>query len=151
MRLIPIAIAAVLGLGLAAGDIPGDVLDDVRGDDEGKRRTAVTKLADIGTPEAWELVAERLADEEPEVADRAQIELARIDGEDALARGLLQGAGDGLGGIGGRVIFGSSGKGGHPGGGQGTGNVPGRPGGTCGIRQRQSLRPESRSGFRRPR
>lgn len=84
--LLVAALTAIAG-GVPASvraDIPRDILDDVRGEDERKRRSAVTKLADIGTPEAWELVAERLADEEPEVADRAQIELARIEGEEAL-------------------------------------------------------------------
>ncbi|MEO0650906.1 MAG: hypothetical protein AAFZ65_09515 [Planctomycetota bacterium] len=56
----------------------------VRGDDVRKRKSAVSELADLGTPDAWELVLERLSDAEPEVADRAQLELARIDGEEAI-------------------------------------------------------------------
>ncbi|QDU69302.1 hypothetical protein [Engelhardtia mirabilis] len=86
--LLPFLRAAGAGLLLittALGDkLPQDVVDDIHGPDERKRRSAVSKLADIGTVEAWELIVERLADEEPEVADRAQLELARAAGEDVL-------------------------------------------------------------------
>jgi hypothetical protein len=59
----------------------------LRGEDVGKRRSAVGRLADLGSQRAWELVLEALTDPEPEVADRAQRELCRIDVD--LARELL--------------------------------------------------------------
>ena len=41
------------------------------------RRVAVRELADLGSAQAWELVLSRLGEEDGEVADEAQWQLAR--------------------------------------------------------------------------
>ncbi|MCP3918387.1 MAG: HEAT repeat domain-containing protein [bacterium] len=43
-----------------------------------KRRRAVKKLAALGTEDAWELVFGALEDREPEVADEAQVWIAKV-------------------------------------------------------------------------
>lgn len=53
-----------------------------------RRRSAVRGLAELGTPDAWGYVLGALEDPEPEVADEAQLVLAGVDEERALA-GLL--------------------------------------------------------------
>ncbi|TAJ16340.1 MAG: hypothetical protein EPO68_11270 [Planctomycetota bacterium] len=45
---------------------------------ETKRRTAVRKLADLGTPRAWELVLGALEQSSAQVADEAEVALARL-------------------------------------------------------------------------
>jgi hypothetical protein len=61
---------------------PADDLESLRQKlltgDARARRVAVGDLADLGSGEAWELVMGGLADPEPEVADQAQLEVARI-------------------------------------------------------------------------
>jgi len=52
------------------------------------RRRAVKKLAALGSPRAWELVRDALEDDEPEVADEAQIALGTVTDPQVL-RGLL--------------------------------------------------------------
>ncbi len=54
--------------------------------DPAKRRVGVKRLAELGTREAWELVIAALADPEPEVADEAQLQLARLDDARLLER-----------------------------------------------------------------
>lgn len=53
------------------------------------RRAAVRAAAELGTREAWRAVAEALADEESEVADEAQLQLAGLTDERVLAELLL--------------------------------------------------------------
>jgi len=55
---------------------------DASDDDGRKRRVAVRRLSELGTPEAWELVVERLTDEDPQVADEAQLRLAALDDDE---------------------------------------------------------------------
>ena len=81
--LVPLLIPLCSASAFALDDLD-ELRSKVRGDDERKRQTAVKALAEVGSEAAWELVIERLADDEPEVADQAQLELARIDGEGAL-------------------------------------------------------------------
>ncbi len=52
----------------------------------------MAELAALGSREAWALVIEALADDEPEVADRAQLELAGVD-DPRVLRDLLGRAG----------------------------------------------------------
>jgi HEAT repeat protein len=55
---------------------------------ESKRRSAVRKLADIGTPRAWELVLGALEQSSAQVADEAELALARL-GDKKLLQALL--------------------------------------------------------------
>jgi HEAT repeat protein len=51
---------------------------DVRDEDGRKRRVAVRRLSELRTEEAFELIVEALADEDPQVADEAQLRLAEV-------------------------------------------------------------------------
>jgi len=47
------------------------------------RRSAVRRLAELGTPDVWDSILEALEDPEPEVADEAQLRLAAIPPDEA--------------------------------------------------------------------
>lgn len=72
-----------------------ELSERMAGSDPAKRRVGVKRLAELGTREAWQLVIAALADPEPEVADEAQLHLARLDDErlldSVLDRGGLRG------------------------------------------------------------
>jgi HEAT repeat protein len=51
---------------------------DLRDEDGRKRRVAVRRLSELATEEAFELIVEALADEDPQVADEAQLRLAEV-------------------------------------------------------------------------
>lgn len=55
---------------------------DLRDEDGRKRRVAVRRLSELGTEEAFELVVEALADEDPQVADEAQLRLAEVPSQE---------------------------------------------------------------------
>lgn len=55
-----------------------ELLEDVADDDGRKRRVAVRRLSELGTPKAWERVLERLTDSDAQVADEAQLRLADL-------------------------------------------------------------------------
>ena len=57
-------------------DEVGDLERDLAGKDDGRRRSAIGKLIDIGTTEAWLVVVEALANDEPMASDEAQKRLA---------------------------------------------------------------------------
>jgi len=77
----------VLLTGAVCGD---DELDDLtrrlRQRDKWERKAAIEGLARLGTPPAWELVIEALADERGEVADTAQWVLAELQDPKLLKR-----------------------------------------------------------------
>jgi HEAT repeat protein len=54
-----------------------ELADDLKAPRPETRRSAVKKLADVGTREAWALVMGALADPDGQVADEAQVVLAR--------------------------------------------------------------------------
>jgi HEAT repeat protein len=87
-------------LSLGGGVSVDDPLDELRpklADPSPRtRRRAVRATAELGTDEAWALVLEALADEEPEVGDAAQLALGGLTRADAL-KDLL-----GRGGLGAR-------------------------------------------------
>jgi hypothetical protein len=55
-----------------------ELLEDVADDDARKRRVAVRRLSELGTPKAWQRVLERLTDPDAQVADEAQLRLADL-------------------------------------------------------------------------
>ena len=67
---------------------------DLRSTFPDARARAVTRLAKLGGDDAWERVLEALRDSEPQVADEAQLALARLEDPRWRARLL---AGEGLG------------------------------------------------------
>lgn len=98
------SIAVALALQLPAGarsqeaERPREILDkaerDLRSTFPDARARAVSRLAKLGGDEAWERVLEALRDREPQVADEAQLALARLEDPRWRARLL---AGEGLG------------------------------------------------------
>jgi len=82
LGLLSVAQPIEASVGRAACATPVDQLDDLkvklRSDDDRERRAAVTSLAQLGGEEAWSLVVSLLADDEAQVADQAQIELAGV-------------------------------------------------------------------------
>ena len=62
----------------------GDLERDLAGKDEGRRRSAIGKLIDIGTTEAWLVVVEALANDEPMASEEAQKRLAEATDPKAL-------------------------------------------------------------------
>ncbi|MAE27863.1 MAG: hypothetical protein CMJ87_02605 [Planctomycetes bacterium] len=83
--------AAALPVASAGVNLPEDLATlkgELRSDNEKTRRNAVKELAKISSPaqveEAWELIAGVLGDEEPMVADEAQIQFGRSASPAAL-------------------------------------------------------------------
>jgi HEAT repeat protein len=79
----------ILALALALAAVAADerlerLAADVRGRDERVRRKAVQELAAYDTAGAWELVIEALDDPNSQVADEAQLQVARIDDPPSL-------------------------------------------------------------------
>ena len=83
-------VAALLMLALAAfGSQDVEALErELKSSDDRARRKAVQELAQVASEEAWELVVGALRDPRPMVADEAQIQLGRIQGEDGLKLAL---------------------------------------------------------------
>lgn len=88
----------LFAIGLLLAGSAGSVLEDelersVRAElvrlaetEPGTRRSAVRRLAELGTEEAWVAVLGALDDPEPEVADEAQVRLAGIASDDVVRR-----------------------------------------------------------------
>ena len=56
--------------------------EDLRDEDGRKRRVAVRRLSELATEEAFELILAALADEDPQVADEAQLRLAEVPSQE---------------------------------------------------------------------
>jgi len=69
---------------LVAGDELSELKVKLRDKDKWARKSAVEKLADVGSTEAWSEVIGVLDDPAGEVADTAQWELGRVADEDSL-------------------------------------------------------------------
>lgn len=61
-----------------------ELLAQLREEEPARRRSAVRRLAELGTRAAWAGVQDALDDVEPEVADEAQVRLADLDDERAI-------------------------------------------------------------------
>lgn len=85
--LLRAVVAGLLGLCAAHADELGDAKSKLASSDGRERRSAVSELARIATPEAWKLVLGALADPDPQVADEAQLRIAQI--ESPAARKML--------------------------------------------------------------
>ncbi len=77
MRLSNFAWMLLVGAG-ALDDPLRELERDLKAAHPKTRRGAVRKLAELDKPEAWKLVIEALADRESEVADEAELDLARV-------------------------------------------------------------------------
>ena len=85
---------AAANTGASKDEIPSKIKNDLSSKWEKDRQTAVRKLVDIGTEEAWLLVLNALKDSKGQVADEVQIRLAsevcpqeiwqRLYGDDGL-------------------------------------------------------------------
>ncbi len=82
-----LALGGLLQNAVAVPQVDGksfdELVEDAASEEARARRVAVGRLAKYGTQQAWELVVAALADEEPEVADQAQLDLAKLPQEHA--------------------------------------------------------------------
>ena len=83
MRIVVLILLATFG-GVSSTQDTGELERELRSSRDTDRRKAVQALAKLGTPDAWELVLGALDDHEPMVADEAQLQLAKVQGEEVL-------------------------------------------------------------------